>query len=174
MDRGRGRCDDPGDNDPPWETAMTDDGFHLTSGAFPDGGAIPTRFSCDGEDVSPALAWEGAPGDTASFALLVDDPDARGFVHWVAFDLTGSASGGLAEGVSSSPDAPPQGTNGFGRVGWGGPCPPSGEHRYVFRLLALDEVLGLTGAPRAADVLAATEGHVLAEATLTGTYRRAG
>ena len=153
---------------------MTDDGLHLTSGAFPDGGAIPTRFSCDGEDTSPAIAWEGAPGETVSFVLLVDDPDARGFVHWVAFDLTGSASGGLAEGVSRSPDAPPQGTNGFGRVGWGGPCPPSGEHQYVFRLLALDEVLGLTGAPGAAEVLAATEGHVLAEATLTGTYRRAG
>jgi Raf kinase inhibitor-like YbhB/YbcL family protein len=153
---------------------MTDDGFRLTSTAFEDGGAIPRRCTCDGDDVSPDLAWEGAPGDTVSFALLVDDPDARGFVHWVAFDLTGSASGGLAEGVSNSPDAPPQGTNGFGRVGWGGPCPPGGEHRYAFRLLALDEVLGLTGAPSAADVLSATEGHVLAEAVLTGRYRRAG
>jgi Raf kinase inhibitor-like YbhB/YbcL family protein len=153
---------------------MTETDFRLTSSAFQDGGAIPARFTCDGEDASPDLSWEGAPADTAAFALIVDDPDARGFIHWVVFDLGGSASGGLAEGVSSSPDAPPQGTNGFGRVGWGGPCPPSGEHTYVFRLIALDEALGLTGAPSAADVLAATDGHVLAETMLIGTYRRAG
>jgi Raf kinase inhibitor-like YbhB/YbcL family protein len=156
------------------ETAMTANDFRLTSTAFEEGGSIPAQFSCDGSDVSPELSWDGAPAETASFALIVDDPDARGFVHWVAFGLTGSASGGLAEGVSSSPDAPPQGTNGFGRIGWGGPCPPSGEHRYVFRLLALDDDLGLTGSPKAAEVLAAAEGHVLAEASLTGTYRRGG
>jgi hypothetical protein len=153
---------------------MTDSAFRLTSTAFDDGGSIPARFSCDGEDVSPALSWDGAPAETVALVLIVSDPDARGFVHWVAFDLTGSSSGGLAEGVSSSPDAPPQGTNGFGRLGWGGPCPPSGEHRYVFRLLALDQVVGLSGSPAAADILAATEGHVLAEASLTGTYRRGG
>ena len=152
---------------------MTDGTFRLTSTAFDEGGAIPRRFSCDGDDASPDLAWEGAPGETASFVLLVEDPDARGFVHWIAFDLTGSSSGGLAEGVSTSPDAPPQGTNGFGRVGWAGPCPPQGEHRYVFRLLALDDILGLTGAPGAEDVLAATDGHMIAEATLNATYRRA-
>ncbi len=153
---------------------MIDSPFSLTSTAFPDGGAIPARFTCDGEDVSPDLNWEGAPEGTGAFALVVDDPDARGFVHWVAFDLTASASGGLAEGVSASPDAPPQGTNDFGRLGWGGPCPPSGEHRYVFRLLALDRPLELTGAPRADEVLAAADGRVIAEARLTGTYRRAG
>ena len=151
---------------------MPDSTFRLTSTAFDDGGSIPRQFTCDGEDVSPDLSWEGAPADTAAFALIVDDPDARGFVHWVAYNLTPSASGGLAEGVSTSPDAPQQGTNGFGRVGWGGPCPPSGEHRYVFRLLALDAPLEVGGAPRASEVLEAAEGHVLAEAQLSGSYRR--
>jgi Raf kinase inhibitor-like YbhB/YbcL family protein len=151
---------------------MTDDEFRLTSAAFPDGGAIPPRFTCDGADESPELEWEGAPDGTAALALIVDDPDARDFVHWVAFDLTGSRSGGLARAVSASPDAPPQGTNNFGRIGWGGPCPPSGTHHYRFRLLALDAELGLSGAPDADEVRRAAEGHVLGQAELTGTYAR--
>jgi Raf kinase inhibitor-like YbhB/YbcL family protein len=148
--------------------------FTLTSTAFDEGGAIPRKFSCDGEDVSPALSWDGAPDGAAAFALIVDDPDARGFVHWVVFDMTGSQSGGLAEAVSASPDAPRQGRNGFGRIGWGGPCPPSGTHHYRFTLLALDGPLGLTGTPSAADVRGAAKGHTLGEATLTGTYHRGG
>ncbi len=148
--------------------------FTLTSSAFSEGGAIPKKYSCDGENVSPALSWDGAPDAVASLALIVDDPDARGFVHWVVYDLTGTQTGGLAEGVSSSPDAPPQGTNSFGDVGWGGPCPPSGTHRYQFTLMALDADLGLTGAPRADDVRRAAEGHVLGQAVLTGTYTRGG
>ncbi len=151
------------------ESAMP---FSLTSSAFSNDGPIPRRYACDGADVSPALAWEGAPDGTVSLALLVDDPDARGFVHWVLFDLTGAASGGLPEGYASSPDAPPQGTNGFGRVGYGGPCPPSGTHRYVFALYALDRTLALTGAPKADAVRSAMEGHVLAETKLVGTYHR--
>ena len=147
--------------------------FELTSTAFDEGGAIPSRHTCDGEDVSPDLSWQGAPDDTVAFALLVDDPDARGFVHWVACDLPGSASGSLAEGASTAGGAPQQGRNDFGRVGWGGPCPPSGTHRYVFRLLALDRSLGLGGTPLADEVRSAAEGHVLGEAQLTGTYRRA-
>jgi Raf kinase inhibitor-like YbhB/YbcL family protein len=146
--------------------------FTLTSTDFSEDGSIPRKFSCDGEDVSPALSWDGAPDDTHAFALIVDDPDARGFVHWVVFDTTGSQSGGLAEAVSASPDAPTQGRNGFGRIGWGGPCPPSGTHHYQFTLLALDEPLGLTGTPSADDVRRAAEGHTLAQATLTGTYTR--
>jgi Raf kinase inhibitor-like YbhB/YbcL family protein len=102
----------------------------------------------------------------------MDDPDASGFVHWVVFDMTASASGSLPAGWSKSPDAPPQGANGFGRVGYGGPCPPSGTHRYVFRLLALDTELALDGAPTASEVLDAAAGHTLAEARLTGTYRK--
>jgi Raf kinase inhibitor-like YbhB/YbcL family protein len=151
---------------------MTETTFRLSSTASAEGGKIPARFTCDGEDVSPDLTWEGAPPETGALALIVDDPDARGWFHWVVFDMTGTSSGGLAEGVSTSPDAPPQGTNDFRRVGWGGPCPPSGEHRYVFRLLALDEPTGLAGAPGAADVLSAAQGHVVGEATLTARYRR--
>lgn len=151
---------------------MTETTFRLWSTAFADGGEIPARFTCDGEDVSPDLMWEGAPPATSALALIVADPDARGWAHWVVFDMTGTASGGLAEGVSTSPDAPPQGTNDFRRVGWGGPCPPSGEHHYVFRLLALDEPTGLTGAPSAGDVLAAAQGHVVGETQLTARYRR--
>jgi Raf kinase inhibitor-like YbhB/YbcL family protein len=156
------------------EVPMTDTTFRLSSTAFADGGEIPARFTCDGEDVSPDLTWEGAPPETAALALIVDDPDARGWVHWVVFDMTGTSSGGLAEGISTSPDAPPQGTNDFRRVGWGGPCPPSGEHRYAFRLMALDGPLGLSGAPGAAQVFEAAEGHVVGEAGLTARYRRRG
>jgi Raf kinase inhibitor-like YbhB/YbcL family protein len=146
--------------------------FQLTSPAFEAGAAIPQKFSCDGEDVSPALEWSGAPDDTTAMALIVDDPDARGFIHWVVFDMVGSQTGGLAEGNSSSPDAPTQGRNDFNRTGWGGPCPPSGTHRYRFTLYALDDLLGLTGTPTAEDVRAAMQGHVLGESELTGTYTR--
>ena len=149
-------------------------GFTLTSPEFDEGESIPRRYACDGDDVSPPLAWSGAPGDSASLVLVMDDPDANGFVHWVVLDMTASATGSLPAGWSKSPDAPPQGTNSFGRVGYGGPCPPSGSHRYAFRLLVLDQVLGLSGAPRAQDVLDAAEGHVLAEARLSGMYRRGG
>jgi Raf kinase inhibitor-like YbhB/YbcL family protein len=149
------------------------DGFELTSSVFDEGGAIPARYTCDGDNVSPPLTWSGAPAETASLALIVDDPDARGWVHWVAYNLGGSASGSLPAGVSVSPDGPVQGRNSFGQAGYGGPCPPSGEHRYAFRLLALDSVLEISGAPSAKEVLAQAEGHVLAEATLTGRYRRA-
>lgn len=149
--------------------------FTLTSTAFPPGGVIPSRFTCDGEDVSPDLAWSGAPDDTAALVLLVDDPDAGGFVHWIAYDLTGSESGGLAAGVASSPDAPPQGTNDFGNVGWGGPCPPSGEHRYRFTLSALAAPLGLAGAPDAAVLRDGLTGAtVLGSATLEARYTRGG
>ena len=153
------------------EVTMAD--FVLITSAFAAGGAIPRRFTCDGEDASPDLSWTGAPNDTSAFVLVVDDPDASGFVHWIAYDLTGSESGGLAVGVSASPDAPPQGTNDFGRIGWNGPCPPSGEHRYRFSLTALAAPLGLEGAPRIGDLRRALVGaSVLGTATLEGTYRR--
>ncbi len=146
--------------------------FSLTSPAFAEGGAIPREHTCDGRDASPPLSWSGAPANSASLALVVDDPDAGGFVHWVLFNLTASATGSIPAGYSASPDAAPQGRNGFGRTGYGGPCPPSGTHHYVFRLLALNAMLPLAGTPAAADVLAAADGHILAETRLTGTYRR--
>jgi Raf kinase inhibitor-like YbhB/YbcL family protein len=145
----------------------------LSSLEFTEGGAIPRRFTCDGDDVSPPLEWSGAPPESAALALIMDDPDARGFVHWVAFDVPALATGSLPAGWSSQA-ASPQGANSFGRVGYGGPCPPSGTHRYVFRLLALDSPLELSGSPTADDVRDAVAGHILAEASLTGTYRRGG
>ena len=146
--------------------------FTVSSTAFDDGAAIPRRFTCDGEDVSPDLAWSGAPGGTRSLALIVRDPDAGDFVHWLAFDIPGSPSGTLRAGASGSTAVTGEGTNGFGRRGWGGPCPPSGTHHYVFVLYALDRSLGLGGAPRIRDLEAAMQGHVLGQARRTGTYRR--
>lgn len=164
-------CAGAGTGAPPTEVVAT---FTLTSPAFADGGTIPRQYTCDGPDLSPPLSWSGLPDGARSLALLVDDPDAAGFVHWVAFNIDASASGALPAGFSASPDAPPQGRNGFGKTGYGGPCPPSGTHHYVFRLLALDAMLPLTGTPRATDVAAAAEGHLLGEARLTATYRRGG
>jgi Raf kinase inhibitor-like YbhB/YbcL family protein len=153
------------------ETAMPD--FTLTSTAFADGEPIPRKHTCDGEDVSPDLNWEGVPDGAGALVLVVDDPDARGFVHWLVYDMTASGSGGLPEAVSESPEAPPQGANDFGRIGYGGPCPPSGEHRYVFTLYALRQQLGLSGTPRGGDVRDAMDGLVIAEARLEGRYTRA-
>jgi Raf kinase inhibitor-like YbhB/YbcL family protein len=151
---------------------MSPEPFTLSTTAFADGGAIPRRFTCDGENESPDLNWSGAPAGTKALVLVVIDPDARDFVHWLVYDMTGTPSGGLPVGSSASPDAPPQGTNSFGKPGYGGPCPPSGAHHYRFTLSALDTVLELSGAPRIDALRAAMAGHVLAEATLTGTYRR--
>jgi Raf kinase inhibitor-like YbhB/YbcL family protein len=145
--------------------------LHLTSRAFGDGASIPARYGCDGANVSPPLAWGGAPDATRGFALLVTDPDARGFVHWVAIDIP-AASNGLAEGASGTGAVGREGRNDFGRIGWGGPCPPSGTHHYIFELFALSGSLGLAGTPSASDVRRALPGRVLAEARLTGTYAR--
>lgn len=151
---------------------MSPEPFTLTSTAFDEGGAIPRRFTCDGENISPDIAWSGAPDGTQALVLIVADPDAHDFVHWLVYDLTDTPAGGLPIGISASLDAPLQGTNDFGRRGYGGPCPPSGTHHYRFTLSALDEVLEITGTPKVHDLRAAMAGHVLAEATLTATYRR--
>lgn len=153
--------------------------FTLTSPAFETGAVIPTRHTCDGDDVSPALHWEGAPEGAAAFALIVDDPDAPGgtFVHWVLYDLPGHASE-LPEDVGPSPRLDHlgealQGENDFGEIGYRGPCPPrGGPHRYVFRLYALDTLLGLEPRARRDEVDRAIEGHVLGAAELTGTFAR--
>lgn len=149
-------------------------GFALTSPAFEAGGPIPRRHSCQGEDLSPPLRWNGAPEDTAAFALVVDDRDARGFAHWVVVDIPAHATE-LGQGAPlSGPGAPAQGRNDFGRAGWGGPCPPpgSGEHHYVFTLFALASPLGLGAGASADEVRAAADGRTLARAVLEGTYRR--
>jgi len=146
--------------------------FRLTSPAFGEGEPISREYTCDGADVSPPLAWTEAPPGTAALVLIVDDPDARGFVHWVVVDLPGTSAGSLPRGASRTPAVPQEGRNDFGRVGWGGPCPPSGRHRYVFTLYALSAPLRLPGAPDAATVRRAMEGRILGTARLTGTYRR--
>lgn len=149
-------------------------GFVLTSPSFAEGGNIPAKHSCQGEDLSPALEWQGAPTGTAVFALIVDDTDARGFVHWVAYNIAGNTNGGggLAEAVL--PAGPPlQGRNDFGRTGYGGPCPPSGTHHYRFTLYALSQPLAVKANPSAADVRAAiAQGVLLGQTTLNATYSR--
>lgn len=145
--------------------------LQLTSPEFEDGSSMPRRYTCDGDDVSPPLEWTGAPDDAASLALVMDDPDARGFVHWVVINIDPSATGGLPAGWSE--DGEFQGTNSYGGIGYRGPCPPSGAHRYVFRLMALDTVLELSDAPSADEVLSVAVGHMLDEASLRATYERA-
>jgi Raf kinase inhibitor-like YbhB/YbcL family protein len=145
--------------------------FTLTSDAFAEGGAIPTDYSCEGTDISPALAWTGTPAGTAELVLVVDDPDAGGFVHWIA--LIDGAEVGLPRGISPTAQTPQQGTNSFGEVGWSGPCPPSGTHHYRFTLTAIAVAAGLTGNPSVSEVRGAlSKATVLGTATVTGTYRK--
>jgi hypothetical protein len=145
-------------------------GFELHSPSFAEGGAIPNRHSCDGQDISPALFWEGAPAGSVAFALIVDDPDARGFIHWVVFNIAGGVTGGLPEGATTG--APQEGLNNFGRIGYGGPCPPGGTHHYRFTLYALSAPLVIKGVPSASDLRQALEPFLLGQATLTGTFAR--
>lgn len=149
----------------------------LSSPAFQEGERIPRRHTCDGGDRSPPLAWAEVPETTRSLALVVDDPDApaRSWVHWVYYDLPAELAGlpGSIPAKERPETGGVQGRNDFGTLGYAGPCPPRGpEHRYVFRLYALDTILELpAGATRAA-LLAAMDGHVLASGRLVGTYRR--
>lgn len=149
----------------------------LTSTAFKAGAGIPQTYTCEGADRSPGLTWTGAPAGTRSYALIADDPDAPvgTWVHWVIYDLPGEATE-LAEGLpirDTLPGGGTQGRNDFRKIGYGGPCPPPGKpHRYFFRLYALDALTNLKPRATKADVLAAIEGHVLAQAELMGTYRR--
>jgi Raf kinase inhibitor-like YbhB/YbcL family protein len=149
----------------------------LTSTAWADGQAIPAKFTCSGADVSPPLAWSDVPAGMQSLALICDDPDAPGgtWVHWVLYALPAVATA-LPENIAATgtlPDGSRQGLNDFRRVGYGGPCPPPGApHHYVFKLYALDAVLSLNPRATKAELLRAMEGHVLAEARMTGIYQR--
>ncbi len=156
--------------------------FTLTSPAFPHNGEIPRRFTCEGEDVSPPLVWSGTPEGTKSFALIVDgtdapDPDASKMtcVHWVLYNLLSSARE-LAEAVVSEelPVGAEDGQNDWKNLGYGGPCPPIGLHRYFHKLYALDLVLPDLGAPTKSELESAMEGHVFAQAELVGTYEKKG
>jgi hypothetical protein len=149
----------------------------ITSTAFQAGETIPTRYSCDGQDISPALSWSGAPEGTRSFALILDDPDAPGgtFTHWVIFNIPAETLE-LEEAIPTSPQLPNgalQGRNNFGTIGYSGPCPPKGSlHHYHFVIYALDETLDLTAGASKAQVLNAMQGHILAQAEVIGTYQR--
>lgn len=150
--------------------------FSLTSVAFTPGSLIPARFSCAGADVSPPLAWSGAPPGAQTLTLIMDDPDApRGtWVHWVVYDIP-AAQQTLAEGVPATgqlPDGGRQGQNSWRRLGYGGPCPPSGTHRYYFRLYALDRALNLPVGATKEQVLLAMAGHVLDQCDLMGRFTR--
>ena len=152
-------------------------GFVLSSPSFAEGGAIPARHSCDGADVSPALAWQGAPQGTVSLALIVDDPDAPDpeapktvWVHWVLYNLPPGSSG-LAE-AATPPAGCLEGLNDWKKTGYGGPCPPIGRHRYFFKLYALDAVLEDLHRPTKAALERALAGHVLGQAERIGTYQK--
>ncbi|MGH8243859.1 MAG: YbhB/YbcL family Raf kinase inhibitor-like protein [Steroidobacteraceae bacterium] len=152
----------------------------LTSPVFKHNGPIPKNYTCQGKDVSPALAWDGLPDGTKSIVLIVDDPDApdpaapkRVWVHWVLYDIPPSAKG-LPEAVNTSalPAGTRQGRNDWDRTGYGGPCPPIGRHRYFHKLYALDVVLPDLKQPTKAQLLEAMEGHVLESVELVGTYQK--
>jgi Raf kinase inhibitor-like YbhB/YbcL family protein len=151
--------------------------MQLTSPAFTPGGAIPRRYTCEGDDVAPPLAWSDAPPATQSFALIVDDPDAPDpaapkmtWVHWVVYDIAPTVNA-LPEGDGKVRGAR-AGRNDWKRTGYGGPCPPVGRHRYFFKLYALDALLGDLGSPSKDQLEHALRGHVLAQAELIGTYQK--
>jgi len=152
--------------------------FTLTSSAFKDGKPIPSTYTCDGTNISPALSWTEPPVGTESLALISDDPDAPmgTWVHWVVYNLPPSVRQ-LPEVLPADgqlPDGTRQGRTDFGRTGYGGPCPPSGTHRYFFKLYALETTLSLAPGATAKQLETAMRGHVVAEAQLMGTYRRTG
>jgi Raf kinase inhibitor-like YbhB/YbcL family protein len=152
----------------------------LSSPAFTHNGEIPATYTCQGNDVSPPLEWEGVAKNTVSLVLIVDDPDAPDpeapkmtWVHWVLYNLPPSATG-LPEKVAASdlPEGTGEGTNDWGRTGYGGPCPPIGRHRYFHKLYALDCRLDGLSKPTKAEVEAAMTGHIIEQAEIVGTYQK--
>jgi len=150
----------------------------LTSSAFSAMGPIPTRYTCDGHDISPPLAWSGVPEKAKSLALIVDDPDAPDpaapkmrYVHWVLYNIPAETRG-LPEGAGTAnlPEEAREGVNDFKRSGYGGPCPPIGRHRYVFTLYALDKTFNDAGEVSKSELETAMKGHVIEKTELIGTY----
>lgn len=148
--------------------ASTMDGLKITSTAFEHNGMIPSKYTCDGDDVNPQLSVDNLPDRTVSIVLTVDDPDAPvgTWDHWVVFDIEPTKS------IDEDSVPGKEGTNSWGRTNWGGPCPPSGTHRYFFRVYALDAKLGIDSSAKKKDVERAMEGHVLAKGELVGKYAR--
>lgn len=142
----------------------------IRSPAFAENGTIPTKFTCEGDDISPALSWQGAPTNTKSFVLIMDDPDAPVGIwdHWLLFNIPANTNS-LPENLSSLPSGTQIGKNSWNKASYGGPCPPDGEHRYFFKLYALDTKLNLSN-PQKDEIESAMQGHILATATLMGKY----
>lgn len=150
--------------------------LQMTSTAFNEGKIIPPEYTCDGRNISPPLAWSGIPNHTKSLALICDDPDAPAgtWVHWVIYDIPPGISG-LDENVlplEILANNSRQGINDFRKTGYGGPCPPGGTHRYIFKLYALDIMIKLNPDIQKQELLEAMEGHILEQTRLTGTYTR--
>lgn len=148
----------------------------ITSSAFEEGGLIPAKYTCDGADISPPLRWEAVPEGTKSMALISDDPDAPmgTWVHWVLFNMPAETKE-LAENIPADetlPNGARQGSSDFGRIGYGGPCPPSGTHRYFFKIYALDAELDLAAGARKPELVKAMEGHIIGQGQLIGKYKR--
>jgi Raf kinase inhibitor-like YbhB/YbcL family protein len=147
----------------------------IYSNVFKDGATLSSAYTCDEDDISPGISWEEVPAGTQSMALIMDDPDAPGrtFVHWVIYNIPASRSG-LPSGVAKNntlDDGSLQGKNDFGKIGYGGPCPPSGKpHRYVFKVYALDTELDLKSGATKSQLEAAMKGHILAQGEMVGTY----
>jgi Raf kinase inhibitor-like YbhB/YbcL family protein len=155
------------------ETPMT---IKLKSKDFKDGGMMPKQLTCDGKNISPQLSWNDVPEGTQSFALICDDPDAPvgTWVHWVIFNIPANIRE-LQEAFPTQKDFPngiKQGINDFRKIGYGGPCPPSGTHRYFFKIYALDIVLELSAGATKQELLHAMENHILAKGELIGRYKR--
>jgi Raf kinase inhibitor-like YbhB/YbcL family protein len=150
--------------------------IRVMSDAFAEGQPIPAKYTCDGQDISPPLRWTGIPTEARELALVVDDPDAPSglFTHWLVYGLPPQTTG-LPEGVPPGETVSGggrQGRNDFGRIGYGGPCPPSGSHRYVFTVYALDAPLGLPAGATRRQLFRAMEGHVIDKGQLIGRYQR--
>jgi hypothetical protein len=149
--------------------------IQITSPAFDHGGMIPSKYTCDGEDISPPLEWQTLPTETKSIAIIADDPDAPGktWVHWLIWNLPPSFKS-LDENIEPSDElaGATQGTTDFGRVGYGGPCPPGGTHRYFFKIYALDETLDLEPYATKKDLVEAMQPSILAQGELMGKYAR--
>ena len=152
----------------------------IKSSVFDNGGEIPSKYTCEGEDISPPLAWTGVPETARSLVLIIDDPDAPDpkapkmiWVHWVLYNISPDVSG-LPEGIVPAQLSPDmlEGLNDWKNIGYGGPCPPIGRHRYFHKLYALDTVLEEINTPTKAKVEAAMKGHVIAQTELMGTYQK--
>jgi len=150
--------------------------IRVESSVFTEGGLIPRKYACDGADISPPLSWSGIPEGSKSLAIIADDPDAPAgtWVHWVVYNLPTDLIG-LPENIPKQKtltSGGAQGTTDFRKVGYGGPCPPSGTHRYFFKVYALDALLDLDAGATKKELLKAMEGHIIAQGEVVGKYKR--